>query len=185
MKTHDTLKMEIKKEDGTILKHVGTGYSYLGSQKHLADIYKDEEGNIEYVDRVAKPIIFTPYSKWTAEGNMTSFALIFESLLANLKKKCSDEELDKFILQCQHPLEKAKEFFKKQSPEDFEQMFFNSLNEKVEEKIKVSAIDNPSFTIELKRLINAPRLQNNSALHNTIVLSLHNLENNLYGEEKS
>ena len=117
---------------------------------------------------------------------MTSFALIFESLLAKLNQNCSDEELDKFILQCQHPLEKAKGFFKKQSPEDYEQMFFNALNEKVEEKIKKFAIDNPSsFTIELKRLINAPRLQNNSALHNTIVLSLHNLENNLYGEEKS
>jgi len=172
------LQMEIIK-NGKVLKYVETNTSRQGLAGHFTDTYKDEDGNIHYVDRVANAIKFTTYSRNTGDGNMISFALNFELLLKGLKENCTDSELDKLILKCAHPLNKALDFYKKESPDTYETRFYQAINDKVKEKIVEFTMGQPSSSMisALQRAVEAPRMQTMIALHNAIKLELYNINN--------
>lgn len=178
MEPQNKLRMEIV-ENGKVLKHVRTDQSHSGQEGHYTDVYKDEDGNLHYVDRIANTIRFSSHSRRTGDGNMISFSITFKQMLEGLQDNCSEEELDKLILKCEHPLGKAVEFYKKESPENHDDLFYNALNEKISEKVTEFTFGEitPSIIASLERALNAPRMQNNPALHNAIQLEIFNLKN--------
>ena len=179
MEPQNKLKMEITK-NGKILKYVSTDASHSGLQGHFTDLYRDEDGNLHYIDRVRNEITFTTYPRNNAEGKMTSFAFNFQRLLNGLKDDCTDAELDRYILQCESHIKTALKIFAKEYQEDYyEQACYDAIAAKIEEKIKELTLGESTFAIDdmLNRAVNAPRMLENAPFHNALKLAIYKVNN--------
>lgn len=169
---HTKVQNEIIK-DGKVYKHFDTRPSQTGTPGYLTDIYRSEDGSIQYVERLTNAIRFSKHSRFTSEGNMISFAVNFKVLMQSVLQDCSDDELDRSILKCYHPLSKAKDLFLKEEANGGN-TFSDALNEKIDEV--VAELNDGNVVNALERVMAAKRAQENPFFHNAIALKAHYLK---------
>lgn len=174
--TQTRLKMEIVK-DGKVYKHVNTSHSITGKEGYYTDTYKDDQGNVCYVERLVNAIKFTTHSRLSGDGNMISFSINFKILVQSAVDGCSDAELDRNILKCEHSLSKAQEWYAKESPEEHVQKYLNALQEKIELSVAELTADGLNVLPALENIVTRPKTKENCPLNNAIQLQIYKMKN--------
>ena len=176
MQEQNRLKMEIIK-DGKVLRHVETCRSITGREGYYTDTYRDEDGNVHYVERLANAIKFTTHSRRTGDGNMVSFSINFNLLVQGVLDGCSDEDLDRNILKCEYSLSKAQEFYAKESPEEHVQKYITALEEKIAETVATLSAEGKNVLPALEIILERPRTKENCPLNNALQLQIYKIKN--------
>ena len=176
MVINNTLKMEIVK-DGKVLKYVQTEDNAFEAG-HFTDIYRDDEGKLYYYERITNAIRHSSHSRVSGDGNMISFSITFKNLLLNGLTNCEDKDFDRYILQCDHPLGKAKKFYEKEDAETATEKYLNALEEKISETVTTVSekYSMESILMVLERALEFPRLKENAPLHNAILLQVYKIK---------
>lgn len=170
------LNMEIIK-DGKVLKYVETHQSRTGQAGFFTDKYKDEEGNIHYIDRMANAIKFTTHSRRTGDGNMVSFVINFKNLVNGVLNECDDEELEKLIKKCEYSLSKAKEGYIRESAENGNEKYSQALEMKVSESIDEFTLKQPSkaHVDAVERIMSVERVKENGVFRSSLCIKLNEM----------
>lgn len=174
--TQNKLKMTIEK-DGKILKYVETNPSHSGQAGFFTDKYKDEDGNIHYIDRMANAIKFTTHSRRTGDGNMVSFVINFKNLINGAISACDSKELETLIKKCEYSLSKAKEGYLREDKENGNNNYQEAVKTKVSQSIDEFTLKEkaPAYEQALERISNSPRMNEQEAFKNAICLKLEEM----------
>lgn len=174
--TQSKLKMEIIK-DGKRLKYVETNPSHTGQAGYFTDTYRDEQGYLHYIDRMANAIKFTTHSRKTGDGNMISFVINFKNLIEGVLNCCDDEELDKLIKKCEYSLSKAKEGYVRENPENGNEVYAKAVEQKVSESIDEFTLKQPTQAhIEsVERIINTERVKENDVFKSSLCIKINDM----------
>ena len=173
MEPQNKLRMEIIK-DGKVLKYVCTNSSSTGREGYYTDTYKDNDGNIHYIDRLGNAIIFSSHSRRTGDGNMISFSINYKLMLVDLLSGCNEAEIDKLIKKCEYSLSKAYEGYKRENPELCDELYQKALYEKIDEVTNEYTVKENYQDVlnSLETALQAPRMQENKPFSFALTLKL-------------
>ena len=90
-----------------------------------------------------------------------------------------EKELDRHLLQCAHPLQKAKAYFEKEDAENANQNFVNAVQDKIAQTCEELSQQYGAENIlsALESLLEMPRLKENPPFHNAIFLQVYKMKN--------
>lgn len=175
MEPQNNLKMQIEK-DGKILQYVRTKQKEPHtSTGYLTDVYKDEDGNLHFIERLQNNIRFTNYNRLSGEGNITSFGTNLKLLIQGMIDGFSESEYDRHIRKCKSSLETARKYFTKENPENFNTVYAEAVQAKVVEIIDEMTLKqySPETITVLDKLIDDARIKEEVPFSNALVTKVY------------